>query len=425
MTLAVSSRKPRQLNVGVVPPPKSPFVAPLLLLAGSFLYIDVGAQLYVLEIGLGVALVHLALSGSPSRLPRWAALTLLAWLFAAILSDLAAQSPTGNTIRGLARVVFLAVDVLALAALTRYRRWSIVAMWSGVVVSQIASYFIQPSTYAHEEPWKFGFAMPFTLGMALLAERGRRLTHAIVFPSIAAINFVLGFRSLALVCMLSFAILALRRSKDGYSGIAKARSIFLVGGSILVSLILVRYYDTLALSGTLGDQLRQKALYQSQGVYGSLASGRVEILLATRSIAEHPLLGGGSYSLASSDVVLATAMDYVRAGYDNVAAGLLRETPPYHSAVFGSWAENGLFGVLFWIGFILTSIKYLLTVFSGHSRLVALSTFVATLGIWDALFSPFGAEHRLWTALTLVTIWNSTTLTKGREKVDQDINCHD
>jgi hypothetical protein len=375
----------------------------------SFLYINVGGQLYATEILLALALLlTLPLVGRP-RLGAGIGLGLIIWVLGTLMSDLAAESDSMTLLKGLLRVLFLAVDVFAIYYLCASHDRAIQFLWLGIAAAAVLAFFLNPTEYSRGEPWKFGFALPFTLLVVLwLVRKDRpRMVSSVVFLSLGALHFFLGFRSMAsivLVCGLLIAVQVSSRANLSVASLPvrlRPALLSIAGGGGVI--ILSATYDRLALQGAFGYIAKQKAGFQS-GEFGSILSSRSEFLLSFQSIADRPLLGGGSYSVASDQSTNSAAAFFSSYGYSDVAERLLRGAPAYHSEILGSWAENGILTLAFWIPFAVLLVGGIFAVVYRETAQSELVLFVYVLGLWDLFFSPFGADRRLWVAATICTI---------------------
>ncbi len=181
------------------------------------------------------------------------------------------------------------------------------------------------------------------------------------------------------------------------------RPAFLAAGAIAVVYGLVISYDQLAAKGLFGYSAQQKAYYLS-GEYGSLLSSRSEFFLSTATIAREPIFGGGSFSSASDEVTESTAGLFHRLGYEHVAPEILSSSAAYHSELLGAWAENGILAIPFWIGVLIIFLGGLTSVIYRRCSAPALVAFLSLQGLWDLLFSPFGAGQRIFLCLSVVTV---------------------
>lgn len=381
----------------------------------GFLYFSAGASVYLVEILAFIACAHIVIAAHTgdgrarigdlygSRAPKVLLGTLLVWLLATVLSDLVNSSPMMDAVRGFARVLSIAVLLVALMYFVRARPERVLLMWWGLASGQLVGLVVQPGSYFAGEPWKFGFSIPLTVIAFLLASSVlKRFDLAIAF-GMAITNFLLETRSLAVVCVLAgLALLVRRRRAPGSSPIRLA---VVFGLSVGGSLALVSLFEKLALAGYFGDSARARASTQSQGEFGALLTGRAETGFSLRSIAEHPLVGVGSYGSPSREVIEAQVQLLADTGYATVARQALEgQWSSFHSELFGSAAENGVLALGFWAVVAALFARGLYRVLSGQAVLPPLVAFVSAMGIWDLLYSPLGADRKFWVAASIVTV---------------------
>lgn len=387
----------------------------------SFWFVDLSGAMFLVEAALAAGLLMtLPRAELRPKLPWTFAAFLVIWALGSLLSDLAASNDQLDALKGMLRILFLAVDIWALYCLCDLDVRAVRFMWFGLALSLVLSFFLQPSLYAHGEPWKFGFALPVSLFVLLWIVRRERSKwfSAGVLIALASVHFVFGFRSLSMVTLVAAILIVVRiRTNSGRRNkkhLVRIRPVFLAIVGVVALIGLSTVYDGLAEGGSFGYAAQQKAYYQADGEFGSVLSSRSEFLLSLQSIAANPILGGGSGSVANSHDTAVAATILNNYGYTNVARSLSEETPAYHSVLLGLWAQNGVLAVPFWFLVLGLLISAAYSVVYRETRLPELVAFLASLGIWDIFFSPFGADRRMWIAATVVTIVISSTRPKRR-----------
>lgn len=396
-----------------------------VILFFSFYFFDFMGRVYPAEIVLSVIAVAAFLAGRHRKqyLPRWFLASLMLWVLGTILSDLINGSSTADIMRGMARVAFFGLNVYGLISLIGGRRAVIYIGWLGLSFSGMVAFLLAPNAASLDQPWKFAFGLPTTIIVILwLTQSGResKLTIPLLLV-LAAIHFAAGARGLAIMTLVSSVVLAARIPKRWNPDRAMRvpiRPVILSISSIAVIVWLVEIYDNLALKGSFGFNAQQKAFYQSTGDFGSIVSSRSEFLLSVLSIGDNPVFGGGSYSVASDAVVSEVSSIFSELGYENIAHRLLIEVPPYHSVLLGQWAENGILSAILWVGVLAIFTKGLLLVMYRKCREPVLVCFISILGIWDLFFSPFGADRRMWLALTIATVYILTRPKRDEPRID-------
>ena len=77
---------------------------------------------------------------------------------------------------------------------------------------------------------------------------------------------------------------------------------------------------------------------------------------------------------------------------------------PTHSFLFGAWVNSGLLGAVFWFWITAFCTKLLLVMYKTKDPLTPVVAFVGINMLWNILFSPFGAETRIYTAYSIVLL---------------------
>lgn len=383
--------------------PKALYLPLALFSAIGFVFVNLGAQVYLVEILAIFVCIHAFLSRSQTIIPTIITSTLLLWLFGTIASDAVNSTALGDSIKGIARAVMLLILLFALSHATRGFANRILSMWIGITASLLLSIALLPNGYFAGEPWKFGFGLPVTLIAFLLAATWLRPAGILVALTMGAVNFVMGSRSTAIVCMIAALVLIVRSRSALRSGTTRLIFVLVTGLTLIV--LVVTLYDQLAMSGAFGEARRLRADYQSSGNLGILATGRGEIFFSIRTILDNPAFGVGSYAPPPT-AVLDDQVSFLQAeGYASVATNYLNDgLRSFHSEIFGAIAENGLLAAPFWIavgGYLTFG---LFSVLRGTSKYPELVAFLSAYGLWDLFFSPFGADRRYWVAATLVSI---------------------
>lgn len=388
----------------------------LLVTSLSFYFVDIAGQVYVSEILLVICSVHALMNVRRSApLPAWVVPSCVLWAFGSLLSDLAANSDLISLARGQARVFFLLTNIYALNYLLRNRERAISLAWVGMLIAAGLTYVLSNNQVIEDLYWKFAFGLPITIVIMIwISIREMRIiTSLMVILPLAVVHFALGARSLAVITIISSLLLVVRSKREvALSGRSVPFRPFLLAVAGLTLIVgIISLYDRLAISGAFGSIAQQKAQYQATGEFGSFLSGRNEFLLSAQVIKNNPILGGGSYSAAPLDVRMNTATFLNDLGYQSLAQRLLTDTPAYHSELLGSWAENGVLSLPFWLALFVFYLLALVKVLYRSCRWPAVVAVLSTSGLWDVLFSPFGADRRMWLALSFITI---LTLTQRR-----------
>jgi O-antigen ligase len=130
-------------------------------------------------------------------------------------------------------------------------------------------------------------------------------------------------------------------------------------------------YTFAAKTGRLGTYEKEKYEKQvEESEYGALG-GRESSLNTAFYALQHPILGTGSSAKDRTDSF----------GQHRISS---------HSIIFGSWAINGIGGLLFWGYIIFIIIKFLKTSMILYTRWMPFLIFIYAEVFWHIFFSPFG-----------------------------------
>jgi hypothetical protein len=389
-----------------------------IICAASFAWVRLIGQLYIVEpllilVAFGAWSQGLYRSIPGRRTISRASKLLLLWLAGAVVSDVVHGSSFSNTARGWALVIFTLSNLLGLWVLTAGRLIRVVWAYIGLIASGVLGFFLEPNIYSRSIPWKFGFAYPLTLGIALIAcspgIRKRASASAAILALAGATNLVFGARSLAMVTFTAsvFTLIASRRRRAPNGNWVLAASIIL---AVIAVSLLTTIYGHLAISGQFGAQEKQKYISQSEGRLGLLIGGRQESAFSIRAISESPIIGHGSFAPITPDL-LSSGVEFLRAnGYsvDSVAVEA-QNTIPTHSALFQGWVAHGIAGAIFWIWLLFVAASGIASSLKNPNPLSPLTFYVGTLLVWDIFFSPYAAESRLSVPLALILLTLSHT----------------
>ena len=197
------------------------FVIPCLL----FLEVTVVGRLFASELMLLALLPFVLIARGRvlwAPLPRTILVLGVAWLLSQVVTDIIRDTPFHDYVRGWAKIGFTLVNFAVLYMLLHDSARRLVIFAVGLAVGGILDYYISPETLAVSDPWKFALGGSFTLllivGAQRLFERGMRLVVPAVPAAAAALNLVMGYRSLAGICFLVAVYLFLqwRRPKLRY-----------------------------------------------------------------------------------------------------------------------------------------------------------------------------------------------------------------
>lgn len=384
------------------------FVAPLL----QFAEINLVGRLYLSELVFAALLPLLLVRKGrrlAARLPRTLIGLLLVWLLAQIATDLIRGSAFHDYVRGWAMIGLALINLCALYLLLAGKPKRLVLFAAGAALGKIASYFIAPSEYALEYPWKFGYGTGVSWLLVLFAvglAKGRRfgrLWPSAVLLFVAALNIFMGSRALGGVAFLTACYLAAQALRGTRSTATRLRprQLFVLGAvAVLGAWGVLQLYEHSVEAGWLGEKARQKYEMQASGEYGLLLGGRSEFLVSSLAVLESPVIGHGSWAkdcrYASLYVELKREAGYFPGEEDEQCL------IPAHSHIMGAWVQAGMLGAVFWLWVLTLPVRTLAQLYTARERLTPLVVLLAFGLVWDIFFSPFAGERRFMTPFYIV-----------------------
>jgi hypothetical protein len=338
------------------------------------------------------------------------------WLFGQVITDIYRETKSIDWLRGDAKIVFLAVNILCMAVLVgRNLRRSAVFV-GGYSIGSFLTFKFQPVVYSTADPWKFGYyssvMMFFLLTSCYFYSRRRYAIVGIILMGLIVVNLLLNFRSPVAFLLITFVlVLPVIPERIGRMTILpRLGSVQRV--TVLMMFALAATAGSLGLvhiftySGFLGEQAQLKNQNQSESKLGLLIGGRPEILVSSHAVWDSPILGHGSW---------ATDMKYVDMLYDyEEKYGLYpnledmeeqsNDLIPSHSHLMAAWVESGFLGAIFWAFVLSLVVKSIIRVSTFRPPLAPLYTWLLLTFAWDILFSPFGSGRLISEGFLLVVI---------------------
>ena len=391
-----------------------------LLMFSSFYTVQVLGSLLLVElILLGIVLIKVfngALGKVTSNLKPYVALLAIT-VASALVADLINSSPRNESLKGLSLILFTAINLCAVSILTRFDKSCLRIALLGFALSGIAGFFIQPSTYARSEIWKFGIGFPITLALFVVVSFPRirkfKLVSLFLILLISGVSLYFGARSLALFTFISVFFMVKEGKPDESRKLPILQALLLLAISMSIFSVI---YTNLASDGSLGVKAQSKFIAQTSTGGNLIVNSRSELLFAGRAIANSPILGFGSYAKMSPElkIEILNFLSKNQINYD--LAPLNRnygERIPVHSMILQWWLWFGILGICFPISLLFLYFKSV-----RQSDNDALSYFLAVSGIWNVLFSPYGESYRLLVPLTIVQlIASQPRISPTRERI--------
>jgi len=322
--------------------------------------------------------------------PLWQSRFLWSLLFAQFLalggyifSDLYRHSFPLDMARGWGRMVFLAIDIVAIAYLFGCARRNFLVFLLGQYLGAVASALITGPLFG--DMWKFGVGAPLTYLIFFIAPFAGAFATVIAAGAIGVVHFTMDYRSMGGLCllvgMLTFLQIMPRRFR---LWLAPLMMIVAVGAVVWI-------YG------------------QTQGDGNRATRSDVErtamITAAFEAFEQSPLIGHGSW-FSNSDVydnfmlIRSAAAKQAHVGgfadpnQDPGATAL-------HSQILVALAEGGLFGGSFFFVFgagLIWTLYQMVFVHRWH-RLTPFYTLVLISALWDLFCSPFSGAQRVSIAM--------------------------
>lgn len=342
----------------------------------------------------------------------WFYILMGAWLFGTIVADSYFGIPAVSRMKGVARVVFFALDFIALAIClnNRPRRMVVFALSIVAVMLFIARQFRGEFL----TQWKFGLASSILI-LSLLASsyfyaRRRYWICILISLALAASNFVFAFRSQVVIVLVSAALtiplldrrgpsLGGRRAR-GRNSLKVVALLALAGGAVYLASQAIKFGVD---RGFFEEGVAQKFQSQSEGKLGVLFGGRPETLVAIQAIRDSPILGHGSFAIDQRYLSLKQDIQY-EYGYTDTdnPEDIENPTIPTHSHLTMAWVESGIFGGLLWIYVLVLTVRAVFRINLLRPALAPLYCYLLVNFIWDILYSPFGNVNRIWGAYLIL-----------------------
>jgi hypothetical protein len=286
-----------------------------------------------------------------------------------------------------------------IALLIRQSQRRFILYSAGLVLGGVLTFFISPTFYAEDYPWKFGLGTPITILVCLIAgmlARRSRMAAVTMIAAIGATNLYLGYRSLGAVCAISAIYSYFQLSPQlADKRLRKVQTVLTIAGLAAGVWGISAIYAHGVQRGWFGEEALQKYEMQSSGDAGVLLGGRNEFLAAGSAIRDSPVIGHGSW--AKDPKYKAILYDRLaKLGYRNIGGEMESDLIPSHSYLLGAWVESGVVGAVFWCWVSWLTVSALVRA-SGREPLLPFFAFIALLLIWNVLFSPYGAGERFTT----------------------------
>lgn len=311
----------------------------------------------------------------------------LGWLLGAqilalgayIASDLYRGSSSHDMARGWGRMVFLGLDLVAIAYLFSCSRRNLFAFVVGINLGACLTLAFGGPLFG--DAWKFGYAAPVTFFAVLLAPLAGPWVASAAFIALAATHLVLDYRSYAILCAIASFIPLIQ--------LCSPRSRLWLA-PVAVSL------------GLIGAWIGYQQVSPGTRATRSDVERTAMITAAAEAFTASPLIGHGSWFSNTKVYENFMLLRHEAAKRQRVGGfahpNQARDSMALHSQILVALAEGGLVGGSFFFiyGLGLLWAFWRVLVVEPWSRAQPLYAFLLLTAFWNLGFSPFSGAQRIW-----------------------------
>lgn len=313
-----------------------------------------------------------------------------------VLSDIYWGSSANDMARGWARMIFLGIDVLAIAFLFdvpgRDPFIGFVCFQIGFALGGAAATLMGDVLF--DDYWKFGWASPVTIAALILAPRLGFWAAQFASVGLCAVSVLYDFRSLAAICLAAPALIIFQRC-SGRLRVAVAGAIVALG--LLAAVYVSSHPGTKDVRSARSDVER-----------GAMVQAAWEGFLRS------PWLGNGSWFSKSNVMQEFFAIRYensIRNGVGSYEEDQVDLVVAIHSQILVGLAEGGVLGGCFFLfyGAMLLWALGTIVLTQTWSLWTNLCVYFLLLKISDLLSSPFSGAHRVFIAAAvglILVLWH-------------------
>jgi hypothetical protein len=303
-------------------------------------------------------------------------------LVAYVASDLYRHSSMRDMARGWGRMVFLAVDVVAITYLFSCSRKNFLWFLIGQAAGALASTAIHGPMFG--DMWKFGVGAPITYAVFLIAPWGGAWLAALAAGGMGFAHLQLDYRGMGALCLVAAVLVVVIRMPVRFRW--WIAPLALAAG---VATVLHLYDDAKRGSRATRSDIERAAM----------------VTAAKEAFVASPLIGHGSW-FSNTDVydnfmlIRHEAAKQARVG-GFAGANRAPGDEALHSQILVALAEGGLFGGAFFFVFgagLLWALAHTVLVARWHP-VAPITILILLLAWWNLLFSPFSGAHRVYIAM--------------------------
>jgi len=307
-------------------------------------------------------------------------------LLAYMLSDFYRQSDPRDMARGWARMVLLAIDLVAVAYLLGRARAIFFWFLGGLLAGDLVNSVLFGALFG--DVWKFGYGIPASYAALAIASFAGPFAVLLTAGGLGVLHFALDFRSVGGLCFLLAAA-------TGLQMLPPRLRLWTLPCCAGATLALAAFF----FSGVRSEGEMEHRASRSDVDRSSMLQAATEAFLAS------PLIGHGSW-FSRSDVYanfMQIRDDRAKeAGIGGFAGpNEADETVALHSQILVTLAEGGLFGAAFFIvyGAGLAWALWDQVMVQPWRRERPVRVLLLLLAGWHLAMSPFSGAHRVYIAL--------------------------
>lgn len=392
-------------------------IFPFLIGFVSSQKLNVGGELYIGEV---LAFIYLILNFGKFKLLKFERRLLgfaFIWFCAQLVSDLINETRFMDALKGTLAPLIFGGTIICLIDYFKNNISRLPAFLLGAACGELIYFQLFPSEYYLFNPWKWGlgggilaiFVIYFSFYL-------RRKSLFILFGMVAVfftISLYFNGRSMAtfpLLAALAYAFLANGKKVRIMEFFAGKWGVVRLVGALIPALFLLNMaasalFSSSFLLSRVSADAAEKYRSQAAGAYGVLVGGRSEILFSTRAFLDKPLFGHGSWAKNKAGYLDNAEAEFSRLGYTSIPDDTEIDSNSLitaHSYLMGALVWAGIFGGMFWIFILHSTIKQFLVSMSQ----LPFYYYVGMVGLmWNIFFSPFSAASRWSTAVFLAAFW--------------------
>ncbi len=305
-----------------------------------------------------------------------------------VVTDLWRETSTGDILRGWSRMMFLGIDVIAMALLFGARASCFIWSQLGFALGGILLMTLEGAHF--DAWWKFGYGGPATIAVFLICSRLNRIAGIVLIVALAVAHLALDFSSMGGICLLAAMLLCVQ-------GIPRRfRALLLI--------------PALAAGTALTFWLNSQQRGDDDGRGDRSTVERTAMMVAAwEGFTESPLIGQGSWfskSRVMENFQLLRSVGARLAGVHGYAVETEETNIAIHSQLLVSVAEGGIFGGTFFIvfGAMLAWALWHCTISRSPDALTPIRIFFLLNATWNLFLSPFSGSHRIGIAFACALI---------------------